>query len=154
MKYWGSTAFGPAHPIQIRVTNVNNNWYCRLCQNQRRATDSRRGREDKTRGTHTCDRPRGDLTLIKWTTTMQLYWLYLLKWQINWSRGKENTEHTSPSLSAVTLLAVSLLLCPRIRQPYRIQSLYPPGHTARVTVFGDTIKRTSCRKETGKIYPK
>ena len=41
------------------------------------------------------------------------------------------------------LLALSLLLCPRARQLYRIQSLYPPGLTTRVTVFEDTIKRTS-----------
>jgi len=103
MKCWGRTAFGPAHPVQIRVTNVNNNLNCRLCEDPRGATDSRRGREDKIRGTHTCDRPRGDVTLIERTTAVQLHRLYLLKWQINWSRGKENTEYIpSPSLSAVT----------------------------------------------------
>ena len=149
-----TTAFGSAHPVQIRVTNVNNNWYCRLCEDPGGATDYRRGREDKTRGTHTCDRPRGDVTLIEWTTAVQSYWMYLFKWQINCSRGKENTECTpSPSLSAVTYYSQ----CPFYYVPEQGSFIAYKAcirrDLPRVIVFGDMIKLTSCKKEARQMYP-
>ena len=52
--------------------------------------------------------------------------------------------HTIPSSLCTIIPQKSLLLCPRMLQFYRIDSLHPLQHTVKTAVLTSEIKETPC----------